>query len=180
MGTEEDEEKEGPKVKPSHRLLIKTAVLMPTAKKDEVTVVQIESEGYNKQMVNVPVCVMKGGIDHQKSIDLLVPGNAKIKIIHGEGPINLIGSHCVDYYGFKDDDEEDGDTENGDTENEMETEETSTEEKAKKDSPAKEGSAKKSTPEKGDTEKKATPSKEESKKRKASSEPKSAEKKAKN
>ena len=48
---EEEEEKEGPKVKPSHRLLIKTAVLMPTAKKDEVTVVQIESEGYNKQTV---------------------------------------------------------------------------------------------------------------------------------
>ena len=51
--TEEmEKEKEGLKVKPSHRLLIKTAVLMPTAKKDEVTVVQIESEGYNKQQVN--------------------------------------------------------------------------------------------------------------------------------
>ena len=48
---EEEEEKEGPKVKPSHRLLIKTAVLMPSAKKDEVTVVQVESEGYNKQTV---------------------------------------------------------------------------------------------------------------------------------
>ena len=34
------EEKEGRKVKPSHRLLIKTAVLMPSAKKDEVTVVR--------------------------------------------------------------------------------------------------------------------------------------------
>ena len=47
-----DEEKEGPKVKPGHRLLIKTAILMPSAKKDEVTVVQIESEGYNKQTVS--------------------------------------------------------------------------------------------------------------------------------
>merc|ERR1711936_759076 len=187
-----EEEKEGPKVKPSHRLLIKTAVLMPTAKKDEVTVVQIESEGYNKQTVNVPICAMKGGVDLQKYIDLLVPGNAKMKIIHGEGPINLIGSHCVDYYGFKDDEEESDDEEDGDTENEMETEETSTEEKAKKGSPAKEGSAKKAspakegsakkaTPEKGDSEKKVTPSKEDSKKRKASSEQaKSAEKKSKN
>ena len=34
--------------------------------------------------VNVPICAMKGGIDLQKYIDLLVPGNAKIKIIHGE------------------------------------------------------------------------------------------------
>ena len=52
LETAEEEKEDGPKVKPSHRLLIKTAVLMPTAKKDEVTVVQIESEGYNKQQVN--------------------------------------------------------------------------------------------------------------------------------
>ena len=79
----------------------------------------------------------------------MIHGNAKIKIIHGEGPINLIGSHCVDY----DDDEE----EEGDTENEMETEETGIEEKAKKSSLSKDCSA---TPEKGDAEKKVTPSKE--------------------
>lgn len=58
LETAEEEEKDGPKVKPSHRLLIKTAVLMPTAKTDEVTVVQIESEGYNKQTVkNVTAAV---------------------------------------------------------------------------------------------------------------------------
>merc|ERR1711972_936574 len=126
-----DEEKEGPKVKPGHRLLIKSAILMPTAKKDEVTVVQIESEGYNKQTVTVPICAMKGGVDLQKYVDLLVPGPAKMKIIHGEGPINLIGSHCVDYYGFKEDEEsDDDDEEEGDTENEMETEEQ--EDKTKK------------------------------------------------
>ena len=45
-------EGEGRQVKPSHRLLIKTAILMPSAKKDEVTVVEIESEGYNKQKVS--------------------------------------------------------------------------------------------------------------------------------
>ena len=49
----EKNEQEGPKVKPGHRLLIKTAILMPSAKKDEVTVVQIESEGFNKQTVNI-------------------------------------------------------------------------------------------------------------------------------
>merc|ERR1712150_398482 len=123
---------------------------MPSAKMDEVTVVQIESEGYNKKTVTVPICAMKGGQDLQKYIDLLVPGNAKMKIIHGEGPINLIGSHGVDYYGFKEDEEESDDEEDeGDTENEMETEEG---DKVgdKKSSPAKDGSAskKKSTPEK--------------------------------
>ena len=50
-------EEEPAKVKPSHRLLIKTAILMPTAKKDEVTVVEIESEGYNKQKVNQSECL---------------------------------------------------------------------------------------------------------------------------
>ena len=39
---------------------------------------------------------MKGGEDQvQKYIDLLVPGNAKIKIIHGQGPVELTGSLCV-------------------------------------------------------------------------------------
>merc|ERR1719392_554782 len=165
---EEDQEKEGPKVKPGHRLLIKSAILMPTAKKDEVTVVQIESEGYNKQTVTVPICAMKGGVDLQKYVDLLVPGPAKMKIIHGEGPINLIGSHCVDYYGFKEDEEsDDDDEEEGDTENEMETEEQEDKTKKsgdKKASPAeKKGSdkkeEKKATPEKKE-EKKATPTKE--------------------
>merc|ERR1712025_1149736 len=146
----------------------------------------IESEGYNKQTVTVPICAMKGGVDLQKYVDLLVPGPAKMKIIHGEGPINLIGSHCVDYYGFKEDEDSDDDEEEeGDTENEMETEEQQEEKTKKKSgdgkkvSPAKkaEKEEKKATPEKKE-EKKATPTKEESKKRKASSEPKSAEKKS--
>ena len=33
------------------RLLIKSAILLPTAKQDEVNIVQIESEGYNKEKV---------------------------------------------------------------------------------------------------------------------------------
>ena len=36
---------------PSHRLLIKTAILMPEAKQDEVVIVEVESEGYNKKQV---------------------------------------------------------------------------------------------------------------------------------
>ena len=49
---------------------------------------------------------MKGGVDLQKYVDLLVPGPAKMKIIHGEGPINLVGSHCVEYFGYREDDDE--------------------------------------------------------------------------
>merc|ERR1712202_125784 len=193
VGKDKEVEKEaGLKVKPGHRLLIKSAILMPAAKKDEVTVIQIESEGYNKQKVIVPICAMKGGSDLQKYVDLLVPNPAKLKIIHGEGPIHLVGSHCVDYFGFKDeDDEEDSEEEEeGDTENEgMETEEVN-EKGDKKITPSKDG--KKTTPTKGDSGKKAspakeasekaekkTPTKDDSKKRKASSEANSTEKKAK-
>jgi hypothetical protein len=103
---EESEAQEGKKVKPSHRLLIKSAVLMPSAN-DEVTMVQVESDGYNKAKVTVPICAMQGGTELQKYLDLLVPAPpATLKIISGEGPIHLIGSHCVDYYGFKEDDDE--------------------------------------------------------------------------
>merc|ERR1712215_384418 len=125
---EKDEVKdsEGPKkvvsrVKPGHRLLVKSAILMPTAKKDDVTVVQIESEGFNKQKVEVPMVAMKGGVDLQKYVDLFVPGPAKLKIVHGEGPIHLVGSHCVDYFGFKDEDVDSEEEDEGDTENEMDT-----------------------------------------------------------
>merc|ERR1712034_270440 len=106
--------------------------------------VQIESEGHGKEKVIVPICAMKGGAELQKYVDLLVPTTAKLKIIHGEGPINLVGSHCVDYFGFKDEgDEESEDEEEGDTEDEdMETEE---EVAVKKASPAKDD-AKKATP----------------------------------
>merc|ERR1712192_183758 len=198
----EGEEQEGPKVKPGHRLLIKSAILMPSAKKDDVTVVQIESEGYNKQKVIVPICAMKGGAELQKYVDLLVPSAAKLTIIHGEGPINLVGSHCVDYFGFKDEGDEDSEEEEGDdTENEdMETEglvavnkaSPAKDGSAKKATPSKDGSGKKPSPAKEAAEKKAspakeveksedkkTPSKDDTKKRKASSEGKSAEKKSK-
>merc|ERR1712096_523920 len=136
---------------------------------DEVTVVQIESEGYNKQKVIVPICAMKGGSDFQQYVDLLVPCPAKLKLLQGEGPINLIGSHYVDFYGYRD-------VGAGDSEDE---EDDATDNKAeKKKTPINENKDK--AEEKA--EEKKTPAKEDSgsKKRKASAEQtKSAEKKTK-
>jgi len=114
-----DDDEADPSVKPGHRLLIKTAILMPTAKKDEVTIVQIEGEGYNKSKVLVPICAMKGGKDSQQYVDLLVPCPAKLSLMQGEGPIYLVGSHCVDFYGYRDtgagdDEDEDEATEDED------------------------------------------------------------------
>ena len=84
---EEDDEND-PNVKPGHKLLVKNAILMPSAKADEVNIVQIESEGYNEKVV-VPICALKGGSDYQQYVDLLVPNKVKFTLIHGEGPINL-------------------------------------------------------------------------------------------
>merc|ERR1711915_746767 len=111
--SKEDDEND-PSVKPGHRLLIKSAVLMPSAKVDEVTIVQIESEGYKKQKVEVPICAMKGGKDYQTYVDLLIPCQAKLTLLQGEGPINLVGSHCVDFYGYRDLGSGDGDDEEED------------------------------------------------------------------
>jgi len=91
----EDTDEEG---KPTHKLLIKSAILLPTAKQDEVNIVQIESEGYNKEKVKVPILAMKAGNDLQTYVDILVPNHAKLTLIKGEGPIHLIGSHCIDYF----------------------------------------------------------------------------------
>merc|ERR1712090_91250 len=100
-----------------------------------------------------------------KYVDLLIPGPAKLTLLQGEGPIHLAGSHCVDFFGFKD----------GAGESEDEDDATADEEDAEAEV-AKEGGDERSTPSKV---KKDTPTKEDSgsKKRKASTDPKSAEKK---
>merc|ERR1712212_906737 len=115
---EEDGEDLDPTCKPNHRLLIKQAILHPEAKEGEVTMLQVETIGYNKQKIVAPIVAMKAGNDLQKYVDLLIPDAAKIKVISGSGPISLVGSHCVDFYDYRnygagqeDDDEEDEDEE---------------------------------------------------------------------
>merc|ERR1712142_1279565 len=165
------DEESDPSFKPNHRLLIKSAILHPEAKKDEVTWLQVETTGYNKEKVVTPFVAMKGGENLQQYVNLLLPDPATIKIISGEGPITLIGSHCVDFYDYRnfgedEDDEDEEDAEDAesseDDEVDMEEQETATaqinedksEDKAgdKKKTPKKsedEGSAKKKTPKKG-------------------------------
>merc|ERR1712098_441767 len=183
MGKDDDEA--DPSVKPGHRLLVKSALLMPSAKKDEVTIVQIEGDGFNKGKVVVPIVAMKGGSDHQIYVDLLIPCPAKLSLLQVEGPIHLVGSHCVDFYGYRDtgagdDTQEDIEAEDeaideketadlladgkGDVAKEGEDEKMD-EDKAEKKSPKKESPKKESPKKDGE---KNTPSKDDSKKRKAS------------
>merc|ERR1712228_350747 len=152
----EDEESDPP-CKPNHRLLIKNALLDPEATKDEVTVLEIETKGYKEQKVIAPFLAMKGGAELQRYVDLLLPDSAKIRIKRGNGPVTLVGSHCVDFYDYRnmgyagedDDDEESEEDEDEDMETEAAEapakEEEEVEELPKK-SPTKE--AKKKSPEK--------------------------------
>merc|ERR1719180_569516 len=89
---------------------------MPTAKKDDINIVEIESEGYNQEKVKVPILAMRAGSDLQTYVDILVPSNAKLTLIKGEGPVHLIGSHCIDFFGSMDGE---GDTEDEDDEMEV-------------------------------------------------------------
>merc|ERR1719495_2340772 len=96
---------------------------MPTAKKDETNIVQLECDGY-KDKVCVPVVAMVGGVDLQRYVDLLVPCPAKITLLKGEGPMHLVGSHCVDFSGYSsgqmatDGEDTDGQTEEDEEEKE--------------------------------------------------------------
>merc|ERR1712228_680410 len=146
----EDEESDPP-CKPNHRLLIKNALLDPEATKDEVTVLEIETKGYKEQKVIAPFLAMKGGAELQRYVDLLLPDSAKIRIKRGNGPVTLVGSHCVDFYDYRnmgyagEDDNDDEESEKDEDEVEELPKKSPTKE-AKKKSPAKE--AKKKSPEK--------------------------------
>merc|ERR1740128_954526 len=116
--------------------------------------------------VITPIVAMRGGADHQLYVDVLVPHKATFKLIQGEGPIHLVGSHCVNFYGYRDVGGDYSDDESDNTMDE-ETEEQQTESKekklsGKKDSPGKAGDNK--TPVKESSEdKKKSPEKEDKK-----------------
>ena len=48
-----------------------------------------------------PIVAMRGGEDHQQYVDILIPHKATFKLIQGEGPVHLVGSHCVNFYGYR-------------------------------------------------------------------------------
>jgi len=136
----EDSEDEDfdPACKPNHRLLIKSAILHPDAKKDEVTMIQVETTGYKNEKVVTPFLAMQKEHGLQQYVNLLLPDAAKIKIISGDGPVTLVGSHCVDFYDYRnygtelDDEEEAESSEDDEVDEEMEEQETAAEVKEDK------------------------------------------------
>merc|ERR1712071_742112 len=49
-----------------------------------------------------PIVAMRAGRDRQMYLDLLLPNPAKLTLVQGEGPIHLVGSHCVDFSNYRD------------------------------------------------------------------------------
>merc|ERR1719430_1494255 len=45
---------------------------------------------------------MRAGCDHHTYVDVLISNSAKLSLLQGEGPIHLVGSHCVDFFGYRD------------------------------------------------------------------------------
>merc|ERR1719457_46394 len=166
---DDSEDEEDPSCKPNHRLLIKTAILHPEAAKDEVTMLQIETKGYKNTKLQTPFVAMKSGTNLQQYVDVLVPDMAKIKVVAGSGPITLLGSHCVDFYDYRnyggDETEEDAESSEDDEMDEEEQETAVKEDKESDKEPAKEpakeneGDKKKKTPKKDTPKKDPTPKK---------------------
>merc|ERR1719431_1562398 len=128
---------------------------------------------------------MKGGKDVQQYIDLLIPCPAKLSLMQGEGPIHLVGSHCVDFYGYRDtgagdDEDEDEATEDEDADM-KEAEDLVNDAKGdvktieEKKTPSKDEKSK--TPSKEEKEK--SPAKDDKKRKASEDQPKSGEKKKK-
>merc|ERR1719457_27109 len=156
---EDSEDEEDPSCKPNHRLLIKTAILHPEAAKEEVTMLQIETKGYKNVKLQTPFVAMKSGTNLQQYVDVLVPDMAKIKVVAGSGPITLLGSHCVDFYDYRNyggDETEDAESSEDDDEMDEEEQETAVKEGKESD---KEPAAKETKEEKKKTPKKDTPKK---------------------
>jgi len=180
---EDSEDEEDPSCKPNHRLLIKTAILHPEAAKDEVTMLQIETKGYKNAKLQTPFVAMKSGTNLQQYVDVLVPDMAKIKVVAGSGPITLLGSHCVDFYDYRnyggDETEEDAESSEDDEMDEEEQETAVKEDKESDKEPAKETKEEKKKTPKKDTLKKDTPKKDakEEKEEEKKESPKEAKKK---
>ncbi|KAK7084776.1 Nucleoplasmin/nucleophosmin domain [Halocaridina rubra] len=77
----------------SHTLCVRQAVLGAEAK-DEVHVIEIETLGYQREKIKMPVCVIKPGGPNVVSMEVLLEDQkATFHLTKGSGPVYLNGSH---------------------------------------------------------------------------------------
>ncbi|XP_040567653.1 mitotic apparatus protein p62 [Lepeophtheirus salmonis] len=89
-------------VHPAQKLLVKNAFLSLEAKDGQVNVVNIETLGYKGLEIKCPLVAMKAGTDYQRLVDQEFSSKVKLTLVHGQGPVQLVGTHSFDFSSFKD------------------------------------------------------------------------------
>ncbi|CAH4037010.1 nucleoplasmin-like protein isoform X2 [Pieris rapae] len=79
----------------SNKLLIRTALLGPDAKPDELNVVQVETMCL-QDSIKIPVAILKVGETRQARLDIEFPdAPVTFTLTQGSGPVHLIGQHLL-------------------------------------------------------------------------------------
>lgn len=97
--------------KGEHTLIIKQALLSPSAKDSEVNVIEVETTGY-KGNIKQPIIALIGGKQPHLLLDLNFPDPPVIlRLVEGHGPVHISGNHVInaEQYNDEDDDEDDDD-----------------------------------------------------------------------
>ena len=126
-----DPEKNFPKEEdglvPQHKLVIKNAVLSPSAPAGEIAAVELVTKGYAGAAVKTLIAVLVGGTNHQTTLDLSLRDEpAKLVMAKGSGPVYLVGSHQISFPDAGD--SSDPNDESSDSESESDEEEEEEEE----------------------------------------------------
>lgn len=98
-------------VKGEHTLIIKQALLGPSAKDSEVNVIEVETTGY-KGSIKQPIVALVGKKKSHLLLDLNFPDPPVIlRLVEGHGPVHISGNHVInaEQYNDEDDDEDDDD-----------------------------------------------------------------------
>ncbi|XP_038219454.1 nucleoplasmin-like protein isoform X2 [Colias croceus] len=79
----------------NNKLLIRTALLGPDAKPDELNVVQVETMCL-QDAIKIPVAILKVGETRQARLDIEFPdAPVTFTLTQGSGPVHLIGQHLL-------------------------------------------------------------------------------------
>ncbi|CAK1541149.1 unnamed protein product [Leptosia nina] len=79
----------------SNKLLIRTALLGPDAKPDELNVIQVETMCL-QDTIKIPVAILKVGETRQARLDIEFPdAPVTFTLTQGSGPVHLIGQHLL-------------------------------------------------------------------------------------
>ena len=143
---------------PQHKLVMKYAILSPTASAGETVAIELETKGFGGSTVKTLVAVLVAGTVHQTALNISLRDEpVKLSLAKGSGPVHLVGIHQVTFPDAGDssdhaDDSSDSE-ESSDEDDDAEEEEEEEEAKPEVETPVKKEEKKKEV-EKKEVEKK--------------------------